>query len=179
MYNRSGIDAYRTTDAQTMTREKLIVLLYEKIVSNLHEAQQAADTGDRLAMTQALNHSQRIISELRNALDHSIGGDISRNLESLYDYMFHEHLQMLVNSDPTHAENCLRVIQPLLKAWRTIPVGTGEQAARDHARGCLVTADGPNPASVPDETVAAGAGDPATAGGNASPTMAELVSVSA
>ncbi len=88
-------------------------------------------------MTKRINHSQRIISELRNSLDHSIGGDISRNLEALYDFMFHEHLEMLVDQNPGRAENCIRVITPLLDAWRSIPMGTGEQAARDHARGLL------------------------------------------
>ncbi len=178
MYTRSGVEAYQATDANTMTREKLIVLLYEKIVSNLHEAEAAATAGDRLQMTQTLNHSQRIISELRNALDHSIGGDISRNLEALYDFMFHEHLQMLVDSDSQHAGNCLRVITPLLDAWRSIPVGTGEQAARDLARGALDTENGPLPAS---------GGTPPAENANSQPaapeaaphSMSELVSVSA
>jgi len=178
MYTRSGAEAYRATDASTMTREKLIVLLYEKIVSNLHEAEAAAIAGDRLNMTQTLNHSQRIISELRNALDHKIGGDISRNLESLYDYLFHEHLQMLINSDPHHASNCLRVITPLLEAWRSIPVGTGEQAARDHARGTLTTNDGPDHATSAGKDVGPEATPPTTSE-SISQSTSELVSVSA
>ncbi|RLA40186.1 MAG: flagellar export chaperone FliS [Gammaproteobacteria bacterium] len=147
MYTNSGVQAYRETDINSMTREKMIVLLYEKIVSDLNEVQAAIERDDRITMTMRTNHSQRIISELRNALDHAIGGDISRNLEALYDYMFHQHLEMLVDQDPLHAKNCIRVITPLLDAWRKVPVGTGEQAARDHARGLLQAPGGPNPAS--------------------------------
>ena len=120
MYTAQGVQAYRQTDISSMTREKLIVLLYEKIVSDLHEVQAAIGQNDRIAMTQRANHSQRIISELRNALDHSIGGDISRNLEALYDYLFHQHLELLVDQDPSHVRNCLRVLEPLLDAWRQV-----------------------------------------------------------
>jgi len=147
MYNRKSIDAYRQTDAHTMTREKLIVLLYEKMVSDLLSAQTAAKEGSRLRMTKKLSHSQMIISDLRGALDHDIGGDITRNLETLYDYLFREHLQMLVDLDPSHADNCLQVIEPLLASWRKVPVGTGDKAARDYARGQLAAAPGTDPAS--------------------------------
>lgn len=152
MYSNTGVQAYRETNINTMTREKMIVLLYEKIISDLNETRQHLAKGDRVAATGRINHSQRIISELRGALDHSIGGDISRNLEALYDFLFREHLAMLVDQDPTHAENCVRVLTPLLEAWRAVPVGTGELAAREHARGGLnptVGADRAYPGETP------------------------------
>lgn len=188
MYTNSGVQTYRETDINSMSREKMIVLLYEKIVSDLNEARVAIERGDRVKMTERVNHSQRIISELRNALDHSIGGQISRNLESLYDFLFHQHLELLVDQDPAHIDNSLRVIAPLLDAWRSVPVGTGEQAARDQARGTLPPPPGPEPATElqgnaspnlaaggpvgaenPSETAASGAGN----------QQPELVSVSA
>ena len=143
MYTNSGVQAYQETNINSMPREKMIVLLYEKVISDLNEVLVAIENGDRVAMTKRTNHSQRIVSELRNSLDHSIGGDISRNLESLYDFMFHEHLEMLVDQDPQHAKDCIRVLTPLLDAWRSLPIGTGEQAARDHARGLLEVPAGP------------------------------------
>ncbi len=185
MYTRTGVEAYRTTDVHTMSREKMIVMLYEKIVSDLREAITAANEGNRLGMTKKLNHSQRIISELRNALDHSIGGDISRNLEALYDFMFHRHLQMLVDLDPKHAQDCLRVIDPLLESWRAIPVGTAEQAAREHARGELKTPGGADHASEnqPDVRQTTQKASPATEtpdeADSDAPKASELVSVSA
>ena len=82
-------------------------------------------------MTKKINHSQRIVSELRGALDHSIGGEISLNLESLYDFLFHEHLEILLDQEEKHIDNCLQVLTPLLNAWRSIPTGTGEKAEKD------------------------------------------------
>lgn len=147
MYNNLGVQAYREADINSMSKEKMIVLLYEKIISDLERARVAIDRGDRLEMTIRVNHSQRIVSELRNALDHSIGGEVSRNLESLYDFLFSQHLELLVNQDPVVITNCINVITPLLDAWKEIPDGTGDKAERDKVQGRLQPSSGPNPAT--------------------------------
>lgn len=137
MYSNLGVQRYRETDINTMSSEKMIVLLYERTVTDLKAAEKAIRENNRIEMTKHINHSQRIISELRGALDHSIGGEISKNLDDLYNFMFHEHLEILVDQDPAHIQNCLNVINPLLEAWRQIPTGTGEKAAQDRAKGNL------------------------------------------
>ncbi len=137
------------------------------------------ERGDRVAMSQRTNHSQRIISELRNALDHSIGGDISRNLESLYDFMFHEHLEMMVDQETRHVDNCIRVITPLLDAWRNVPVGSGEQAARDHARGLLKVPGGPENATEESHSPSRQEAPPEGSAPGTVAEKSELVSVSA
>ncbi len=131
MYNNRGVQQYREADINSMSREKMIVLLYEKMQSDLILAKKAIEENNRIEMTKKINHSQRIVSELRGALDHTIGGDVSQNLENLYDFMFHEHLEVLVNQKAIHVDNCLRVIAPLLEAWRQIPNGTGEKVLRE------------------------------------------------
>jgi len=125
-----GVQRYREADIQSVSREKLLVLLYEKMATDLLEARSAALSGDRIAMADRITHSQKIIVELRNALDHDIGGEISRNLESLYDYLFTEHLEILLDQNPDHVDHCLAVLTPLLAAWREIPDGTAEDARR-------------------------------------------------
>ncbi len=135
MYSNQGVQRYQETNINSISREKMIVMLYERMQSDLLGAAKAIRESNRVEMTRLVNHSQRIVSELRGALDHSVGGDVSRNLESLYDFMFHEHLQVLVDQNEAHVENCLRVIQPLLEAWRQIPAGTGDRAAADRATG--------------------------------------------
>lgn len=130
MYNNYGVQRYKEADINSISKEKMIVLLYEKMQSDLMGAAKALKQENRVEMTRLINHSQRIVSELRGALDHNIGGEVSRNLESLYDYMFHQHLELLVDQDETHIENCLRVIAPLLEAWRQVPAGAAEQTIR-------------------------------------------------
>lgn len=154
MYGNPGVQRYRETDIASMSREKMIVLLYERIVTDLNSARRAIENGSRIEMTKQINHSQRIISELRSALDHAIGGEIAHNLDALYTYLFHEHLEILLDRDPKHIENCLSVIHPLLEAWRQIPIGTGEKAAQENARNPQRPGGGPESAYEPVESSA-------------------------
>ena len=129
-----GVQSYLEADIQSLSQEKLLVLLYEKMAHDLLTARQCMANGDRVGMADRITHSQQIIAELHSALDHSVGGDIPANLETLYDYLFAEHLAALVDQDPRHVDNCLAVIKPLLDAWRQIPPGTAQEAAKARAR---------------------------------------------
>ena len=177
MYSNLGAQRYREADINSMTKEKMIVLLYEKIISDLEAARRAIVEQDRVEMTRKVNHSQRIVLELRNALDHSIGGEISRNLESLYDYLFHEHLEILIDQSPEHIDNCLTVLEPLLAAWQQIPAGTGEKAQREQVNNQMSPADGPDPASEMETTPHPAEPAPTTA--DADRDRSGLLSVSA
>lgn len=129
---------YIEADIKSISREKLLVLLYEKMANDLLEARLAIAANNRIRMADRITHSQQIISELHHALDHEIGGEISRNLEALYDFMFVEHLEILVDQDPRHVDNCLAVLSPLLAAWREIPPGTAdEEQARNNQPSSL------------------------------------------
>lgn len=143
MYGNVGVRRYRETDLGTMTRERMVVLLYEKMISDLEEALRALETGQQATFTQRVNHSQRIVAELRGALDHAAGGEIARNLEAIYDFLFREHLSLLVDREPRRARACMDVLRPLLEAWRQVPHGAGAAAAAARARG----AAGPDPAA--------------------------------
>ncbi len=135
MYNPQGLKQYKQADISSMPREKLVVLLYERLIADLRDSMDDIGKGDRLSMTRNLNHATRIISELRVALDHDIGGEISRNLDALYNYAFTECLEQLVDQDPAHARHAIDILTPLLESWRKIPVGTADRAARDLAGG--------------------------------------------
>lgn len=175
MYGNQGVRRYRETDLGTMTREKMVVLLYEKMVSDLEDAVRALERNDRAAFTQRVNHSQRIVTELRGALDHAAGGDIARNLEAIYDFLFREHLSLLVDREPRRARACIEVLRPLLEAWRQVPNGTGEAAARDRARG----GTGPEPAPARTGGDGNQAAAPRPAAPEAAPGRPNLLSVSA
>lgn len=160
MYGNQGVQRYRETDLGTMTRERMVVLLYEKMVSDLEDAVIALEANDRATFTKKVNHSQRIVAELRNSLDHATGGEIARNLDSIYEFVFREHLSLLLDRDPRRARSCIEVLAPLLAAWRQIPNGTAENALRERARS---GSTGSEPASsrTPGDVAPAA---PATAG---------------
>ncbi len=148
MYNSRGLQQYRETDMSSMPREKILVLLYERLIADLQNSITDIERSDKLAMTKNLNHATRIISELRVSLDHDIGGEIATNLDSLYQYTFSQCLEQLLDKDPGHARNSISVLMPLLEAWRKIPIGTGDKAEQERTRGM-------NPAQVGTKETAA------------------------
>lgn len=130
-----GVQQYLEADIQSISREKLLVLLYEKMGKDLLQARQAIADGDRITMADRISHSQQIIAELRGALDHEVGGEIADNLEALYDYLFAEHLALLVDQDPKHVDHCLVVLKPLITAWRKIvPEETPDRPVQPSSR---------------------------------------------
>ena len=163
MYYGNGTQRYRETDIGTMSPEKIIVMLYERVVRDLEQAQEAFARGDRREVTRLVLHSQSIISELRGALDHGAGGEVAANLENLYDWLFRQHLSLLADPGAAGLEDCLKVIAPLLDAWRTIPAGSAAEAARGRDLRMEAAASGADPASRP--------GDP---GGTAAPDRRPL-----
>ncbi len=165
MQSRQGVHAYRQTDLSTMSKEKLIVMLYQKLLEHLSVASERAD-GDRAEMARRLGLAQRIVSELRSALDHAVGGEVADNLAALYGYVFKEILAMQVDRDVQHAANCRQVLTPLLEAWRQIPPGTAERARRnDQCSGTETAMGNPGQRAAPD--------------GQATPGNERLVSTSA
>lgn len=172
MYNPRGLNQYKQDDITTMPPEKIVVALYERLIEDLQDATAAAEQGDRLAMTKALNHANLIVSELRLALDHDIGGEIAANLDSLYNFVFSEILEQLVDREPRHARNAIDVLAPLLDSWRQIPVGTAERAAREQASGMDPASSGIEEATAPPAS-----GPPAGVPGTE--TMTGTLSVSA
>lgn len=150
MHGHRGVEAYRQTDLQTMGKEKLIVLLYQKVLEHLAAASGHAGT-DRIAMARHLGLAQRIVSELRGALDHAVGGEVADNLSALYGFVFKEILAMQLDQDRVHVANCQQVLHPLLEAWRSIPPGTGERElqARKQCNGTKTAQDGPSDGASP------------------------------
>jgi len=128
MYNPNGLQQYKQDNISSMPREKIVVLLYERLIEDLQDSITASAEGDRVGMTKVLNHANRIVSELRLALDHDIGGEIARNLDALYSFVFSAILEQIVDRDPAHARDCIQVLSPLLESWRQIPVGTADRA---------------------------------------------------
>jgi flagellar protein FliS len=120
MNNAEGIQRYQQTNVTTMPPAKMIVLLYEALARHCTRAVSSYERGDRIAGNQSLTAAQTIISELRSALDHTIGGDVSHNLEMLYDYMFQENLKAIATCDAQPVRNVMTVISPLLAAWTAV-----------------------------------------------------------
>lgn len=169
MADATGIRCYQQTAVSTISPEKLVVMLYEGLIRYLQQARIAIEAGRHADKARHLNNAQAVVIELRNSLDHEVGGAIAANLEALYNYIFQECVNALIASDVRPVDNCLRVLAPLLNAWQRIPPGTGERARREREAAGAPTG---TPAGTPSRPPASGAGGPDPAMGPANPLPA-------
>jgi len=122
MQQTYGIHQYRQVAMQTVAPGRMIVMLYEGALRFLEQGRTAMLENDVESRAIYLNKAQAIISELRFSLDHGVGASFTKELESLYDFVINEINQTAFDQNPTHIANAVRTLEPLLEAWRRIPI---------------------------------------------------------
>jgi flagellar protein FliS len=141
MYYGNGMQRYRETDIGTMSPEKIVSMLYDRTIRDLEGAAEALGRGDRAEVNRLIVHSQAIITELRGALNHELGGEVAANLENIYEWLFRQHLSALASPTADLITDCVKVLEPLADAWRAIASG-----AAHGVRSLEAAAAGPDPA---------------------------------
>jgi flagellar protein FliS len=98
-------------------------MLYEGALNHLKIARKKIESGDIISKGQHFSKATLIISELSNVLDMEKGGEISRNLRSLYEYVLQRLLYANLNNDITAIEDSERVIETLKSGWKEMMEG--------------------------------------------------------
>ena len=119
-----GYAAYQNTNKQPASQGHLVVLLYEAAVKNLKNAESLIDEENKIKPSNMekfgkfLQKAQAIITELQVSLDMEKGGEIAKNLMSLYIYFNQELISVNINHDKTKLEYIEQQMSELLKAWK-------------------------------------------------------------
>lgn len=123
-YNQA-YSAYQKTNVTTASQGKLVVLLYEAAVKNLNSALALLDSEDKLkacdieSFGKFIQKAQAIITELQCSLDMEKGGEIAKNLMSLYLYFNSELSSVIFNHSSDKIKFISHQMNELLSAWRT------------------------------------------------------------
>ena len=119
----NALDAYQENQVTTVSKGRVVVLLYEgaikfmKLAVNEIEAENWAKKGEYIMK------AQDIILELNTVLDMETGGEIAKNLRSLYMYMGKQLNQANIKKDPDIIREVISLMDDLLGAWRQIADG--------------------------------------------------------
>jgi flagellar protein FliS len=111
--------SYRETQIKTAAQGKLILMLYDGAVKHLNLALEHLDSRHRKfdEVSTSLIRSQDIISELMVSLDFDRGGEIARNLFSLYMYMNRRILEGNISKDTAPLHEVRKLLIELREAW--------------------------------------------------------------
>lgn len=135
-YNQA-YSAYQKTNITTASQGHLIVLLYEAAVKNLKNALSCFEEDGKIHVdsiekfSNCIQKTQAIISELQVSLDMEKGGEISKNLMSLYIFFNSELLDATFKHDKKKIETIHTMMSDLLSAWRTAAASTANAPAQE------------------------------------------------
>ena len=112
---------YLGDSVATASPQRILVMLYDRLVLDLERAEMALDTGDRTEAAAQIQHAQDIVFELRESLrvDAWEGGP---RLAALYTWMITELVQAGVKRDRNRVTACRQIAEPLRDAWRQAAV---------------------------------------------------------
>ena len=119
----NGFKAYQEIGVKTASQGSLVVMLYEGAVSRLEEAIALVDDenkvkpGDIEKFGQKVQKASDIISELEASLDMEKGGDIAKNLMSLYIFFNKQLLPVSLSHDKRTLESVHKMLSDLLNSW--------------------------------------------------------------
>ena len=120
MYSK-GANQYRqvgmTSEVEGADPHRLIQMLMEGALTRMSQAKNMIDDKNYEGKAKLLGRVMEIIATLQSSLDHDHGGEISSNLEHLYDYMKMAMVftsMMMVYTQTTDTFGCTLTIRNLL-----------------------------------------------------------------
>lgn len=112
-----GLGAYKKTSVQTASKEQILLMLYQAAIKNCKKAIDGINEKDVKKKGEHIGKLQDIVIELNNSLDFEVGGDIARELSSLYDYVLYSSTQANIKVESEPLEGCLKVLTTLYDGW--------------------------------------------------------------
>lgn len=112
-----GLGAYKKTSVETASKEQILLMLYQAAIKNCKKAIEAIEQKNIAKKGEYIGKLQDIVVELSNSLDFEVGGEVAKELASLYDYILYSSTQANIKIDKTHLEGCLKVLNTLYDGW--------------------------------------------------------------
>jgi flagellar secretion chaperone FliS len=117
-------DRYLADSINTASPGKLLVMLYDRLVRDLVQGEEALRAGDRELAGERITHAQEIILELRTTLDLD-AWEGAAGLANVYGWLLTELIGANIARDAGRVAACRALVEPLRDAWR-------EAAAQPH-----------------------------------------------
>lgn len=131
----NAYNAYQRTNVNTASQGRLVVLLYEGAVKQLGTSLTYIEASGKVLPQNiekfgiCIQKAQAIITELQVSLDMEKGGEIARNLMSLYLFFNEELVTATINQDRKKIEFVMNMMSQLADSWRQVANSTANAPA--------------------------------------------------
>ena len=124
-------NAYKKASVNTLDQNKLIIMLYDGAIKNANFAVEYMKSGEIEKVHDSLIKTKNIVTELLATLNMEHGGEIAKNLKSLYSYMF----SLLIEANMEKKSKPVLTVIDLLKELRGAWVQIREKKKPEEKRG--------------------------------------------
>ena len=118
---------YRDDAVLSATPERLVTMLYDRLVLDLERGEAAQRGGDWAEANAQLQHAQAIVAELTSSLTDTWSG--SSGLRALYTFLTQTLIGANIGRDPERTRSCIELVAPLRDAWHAAAASVAEARA--------------------------------------------------
>ncbi|MEV6344520.1 flagellar export chaperone FliS [Actinoplanes sp. NPDC051851] len=111
-------DRYLQDSINTASPAKLLIMLYDRMILDLGQGEEALRNGEREIANDKINHAQEIVIELRTTLDVD-AWEGAPGLASLYGFVLTELIGANIARDADRVAGIRKLLEPLRDAWRS------------------------------------------------------------
>jgi len=123
-YARQAAALYQQNSARGNVEDadahQLTAMLFDAAIDRIAQACSHIRHGDVAGKGRCVSRAVAIVNQLRLSLDHDAGGELSRRLDALYDYVTRRLLHGQLHGDTQALEECIRLLSPLRDGWHGI-----------------------------------------------------------
>jgi flagellar secretion chaperone FliS len=115
-YGPAGL-AYASVTAETASPQRLLTMLYDRLILDLSIAEAAMRTADHETTGRRLQHAQEILLELWASLDEKVWPE-GEPLREVYLWLVRELMACRIPMQPERVVACRQLLEPLRDAWK-------------------------------------------------------------
>ena len=160
---RQGMSAYRDVDINTRNASQdqyeLVLMMFDGVLESVTRAKGAIVNTEIETKVSEISRAIRILQEgLRTSLDLDNGGELAKNLASLYDYCVARLTQANALNSVELLDEVINLIKSVADAWRQMRNTTQAHSTVDAAASDTQPVKPPTPPAVRRVSHAYGAG---------------------
>ncbi|MBD3175612.1 MAG: flagellar export chaperone FliS [Armatimonadia bacterium] len=117
MSAKRAYSKYRNATVETASPGKLVLMLYDGALRFLNQAVKHLEEESPKEAHFAIVRAEDIVCELMSSLDMDQGGQISKNLLALYEFMYVHLVEANLHKDVGKVQEVMSLITDLRDAW--------------------------------------------------------------
>ncbi|MBN2680543.1 flagellar export chaperone FliS [Acidithiobacillus montserratensis] len=114
----AAMQAYKQVGNQGVSSDRLVLLGLEGILEHIRRARLAIVSHDISSKAESMDKAYQLTAHLLASVNFEQGGEIAKNLDSLYRFLLNQLAQANIFDDLQALDACQPVLEDLRDAWR-------------------------------------------------------------